>query len=175
MNQISEIQISDPENPAGHEWHEWNDIFWMTWIALVYVTGVGVFQSTCWMKTRGMKHVDVTQRAGAFFAGGHILDCQAPLKKLVGGSISSALWRGCLTFPSSIQPTKMSPLILFLGTYGLGSISMNFQGVVHRCKDKGSCGYAFATWPHPSMALHYTKMTVEDVQEYLVSRCIPSF
>ena len=50
------------------------------------------------------------------------------------------LWRGCLTFSSSIRPTKMSPLILFVGTYGLGSISMNFQGVVHRCKEKGSGG-----------------------------------
>ena len=33
------------------------------------------------MKTRGMKHVDVTEQAGAFFAGGQILACQRPPEK----------------------------------------------------------------------------------------------
>ena len=38
-----------------------------------------------------MNIADVINQARAFYADGQILTCQAPLEKLIGGSISSAL------------------------------------------------------------------------------------
>ena len=89
------------------------------------------------MKTRGMKYVDVTERAGPFFAGGQILACQgSPEKARRGYDIFCLPLRYGITMNNSTQRSGISSHCFYTYLYILNAYNFVAKMLVFRIKIK---------------------------------------